>query len=174
MASSSPGEGSLSYLLHSCWGVFWKLLAWPLPLGLFFPGWINSYPLSQPRELWATHSCEPQVVTPQVMRLLWSHCGWWEHCGDFMGEEDSERASWVVRTRRWQWGRCGHLGAIMSDESESSRSVTRKISLTKKANYIFVTFTFIALSSECPQKDGLWCKRLTERRASPDKVTTAW
>lgn len=43
----------------------------------------------------------------------------------------------------------------MSDESESSRSVTRKISLTKKANYIFVTFTFIALSSECPQKDGL-------------------
>lgn len=71
--------------------------------------------------------------------------------------------SWMMRTvrgilsdentemaRRMVWT----LRCILSDESESSRSVTRKISLTNKASYIFVTFTSIALSSECPQKDG--------------------
>lgn len=80
-----------------------------------------------------------------------------------MSDEDPEmtmRMAWTLRRY------------ILSDESESSRSVTRKTSLTK-ANYIFVTFTFITLSSECPQKDGLGCERLTERRASLDKVATA-
>lgn len=96
---------------------------------------------------------ESTEVTSGVMRTV----------RDILSDEDTEMTMRMVWTLR----------CILSDESESSCSVTRKISLTKKASYIFVTFTSIALSSECPQKDGLGCQRLTEGRASPDKVTTA-
>lgn len=75
------------------------------------------------------------------------------------------------------------VGGIMSDESESSLSVTRKISLTKKANCIFLVISVktdlhsMPLSPECPPPNGLGCERLTEGREQPlpkiDKVTIA-
>lgn len=151
------------------------------------PSWANHTVTNQVGhvELWARNRYEPQVVMSWVMWLLWWHCVWWGYWSEFMGDEDIEVASWVMGTLRWQWGWCVLWGGWHREWwvwifpfSHKKNILDQEGQLHFLSSLSKLTFNSIALSPECPPKDGLGCERLTEGREHPppqiNKVTIAY